>query len=192
VRGRFDLPTVIDTSAILDYHIQTSSVFKDKHISSCSGKYECLNSEQWNWCSELSSGMYCRILIPDDGGSTYLWNVGRQLFCTAVHPRRQFWTSHSPPWELEISQVKLSTLFKCKVKNTQSFTRFWVYKRILNWIFLCVWVLIAVTGYCYEVVSYKASHATATICWSIVLPVWILINPKISSRVLGSGCSRDI
>jgi len=31
-------------------------------------------------------------LIPDDGGSTYLWNVGRQLFYTAVHPRRQFWT----------------------------------------------------------------------------------------------------
>jgi hypothetical protein len=30
------------------------------------------------------------VLIPDDGGSTYLWNVGRQLFYTAVHPRRQF------------------------------------------------------------------------------------------------------
>jgi hypothetical protein len=42
-------------------------------------------------------------LIPDDGGSTYLWNVGRQLFDTALHPRRQFWTSYSPPWELEIS-----------------------------------------------------------------------------------------
>jgi hypothetical protein len=27
----------------------------------------------------------------DVGGSTYLWNVGRQLFYTAVHPRRQFW-----------------------------------------------------------------------------------------------------
>jgi hypothetical protein len=26
-------------------------------------------------------------LIPDDGGSTYLLNVGRQLFYTAVHPR---------------------------------------------------------------------------------------------------------
>jgi hypothetical protein len=32
------------------------------------------------------------VLPPDDGGSTYLWNVGRQLFYTAVHPRRQFWT----------------------------------------------------------------------------------------------------
>jgi hypothetical protein len=35
------------------------------------------------WCSELSSGIYCRVkllssLIPDDGGSTHLWNVGRQ------------------------------------------------------------------------------------------------------------------
>jgi hypothetical protein len=31
-------------------------------------------------------------LIPDDGGSTYLRNVGRQLFYMAVHPRRQLWT----------------------------------------------------------------------------------------------------
>jgi hypothetical protein len=32
------------------------------------------------------------LLIPDDGGSTHLWNVGRQLFYTAVQPRRQLWT----------------------------------------------------------------------------------------------------
>jgi hypothetical protein len=44
---------------------------------------------------------------PDDGGSTYLWNVGRQLFYTAVYPRRQFWTTYSPPWELEISLIAL-------------------------------------------------------------------------------------
>jgi hypothetical protein len=29
-------------------------------------------------------------IIPDDGGSTHLRNVGRQLFYTAVYPRRQF------------------------------------------------------------------------------------------------------
>jgi hypothetical protein len=29
-------------------------------------------------------------IIPADGGSTYLRNVGRQLFYTVVHPRRQF------------------------------------------------------------------------------------------------------
>jgi len=44
---------------------------------------------------------------PDNGGSMYLWNVGRQLFCTAEHPRRQIWTSYSPPWKLEISHVLL-------------------------------------------------------------------------------------
>jgi hypothetical protein len=44
-------------------------------------------------CSELSSGMYCRVK----------W--GRQSSYTAVHPRRQFWTSYSPPCELEISQT---------------------------------------------------------------------------------------
>jgi hypothetical protein len=34
------------------------------------------------------------LLIPDDGGSTHLWNVGRQLFYTVVYPRRQLWTSY--------------------------------------------------------------------------------------------------
>jgi hypothetical protein len=34
-------------------------------------------------------------LIPDDGGSTHLWNVGRQSIYTAVYPRRQLWTSTS-------------------------------------------------------------------------------------------------
>jgi hypothetical protein len=33
------------------------------------------------------------LLIPDDGGSTHLWNVGWQSFYTAVQPRRQLWTS---------------------------------------------------------------------------------------------------
>jgi hypothetical protein len=40
------------------------------------------------------------VFWDDDGGSMYLWNVGRQLFYTALHPRRQFWTSYSPLWEL--------------------------------------------------------------------------------------------
>jgi hypothetical protein len=35
---------------------------------------------------------YTEWLIPDDGGSTHLWNVGRQSFYTAVYPRRQLWT----------------------------------------------------------------------------------------------------
>jgi hypothetical protein len=37
-------------------------------------------------------GFWDVLIIPDDGGSTHLWNVGRQLFYMAVHPRRQFWT----------------------------------------------------------------------------------------------------
>jgi hypothetical protein len=58
---------------------------------------------------ELSSGIYCRVkwlstdvsevrtasIIPLKRRST--------IFYTAVHHRRQFWTSYSPPWELEIS-----------------------------------------------------------------------------------------
>jgi hypothetical protein len=62
--------------------------------------------------------MYCRVLnrmstsvsevraaFPDDGGSTYLCNVGRHsIKNTAVHPRR-FWASYLPPWEVEISNT---------------------------------------------------------------------------------------
>jgi hypothetical protein len=29
---------------------------------------------------------------------------------TAVHPRRQFWTSYSPPWELEISLIVVNKI----------------------------------------------------------------------------------
>jgi hypothetical protein len=37
--------------------------------------------------------LLCKMIVdPDDGGSMHLWNVGRQSFSTAVHPRRQFWT----------------------------------------------------------------------------------------------------
>jgi hypothetical protein len=50
-------------------------------------------------------GTCCLHHQGDDGGSTYLWNVRRRLFYTAVHPRRQIWTSYSPPWELETSHV---------------------------------------------------------------------------------------
>jgi hypothetical protein len=51
----------------------------------------------------LGGGLSC----PEkDRCSTHLWNVGRQSIYTAVQPRRQLWTSYSPPWELEISQVR--------------------------------------------------------------------------------------
>jgi hypothetical protein len=54
-------------------------------------------------------------LIPDDGGSTHLWNVVRQSFYTAVYPRRQLWTSYSPSWELEISRrVPVSKIILCR------------------------------------------------------------------------------
>jgi hypothetical protein len=49
---------------------------------------------------------------PDDGGSTYLRNVDRQLFYTAVHPRIQIWTSFSPPWKLEISLITVAWFHK--------------------------------------------------------------------------------
>jgi hypothetical protein len=49
-------------------------------------------------------------LIPDDEGSTHLWNVGRQSFYTAVHPRRQFWTSNYSLFtdNQNVSQIKFT------------------------------------------------------------------------------------
>jgi hypothetical protein len=73
--------------------------------------------------------LYCAAsgINPDHGGSTYLWNVGRQLFYTAVRPRRQFWTSYSPPWELEISHFICCLLVSCVFSSfslDQSFSIF--------------------------------------------------------------------
>jgi hypothetical protein len=44
----------------------------------------------------------CKIIVDRRFRGTCC--LQHQLFYTAVHPRRQFWTSYSPPWELEISQ----------------------------------------------------------------------------------------
>jgi hypothetical protein len=49
---------------------------------------------------------------PDDGGSTYFWNVGLQLFYTAVHIRRQIWTS------LEIKLSRRIELLKAEQVRT--------------------------------------------------------------------------
>jgi hypothetical protein len=43
---------------------------------------------------------------PDDGGSKLLWNVGQYLpDCTEQYPRRQP-SSHSSPWEHQVSHSK--------------------------------------------------------------------------------------
>jgi hypothetical protein len=47
----------------------------------------------------------CKIIVDRRFRSAYcLHHQGRQSFYTAVHPRRQLWTSYSPPWEPEISR----------------------------------------------------------------------------------------
>jgi hypothetical protein len=53
------------------------------------------------------------ILIPDDGGSTHLWNVSRQSFYTAVYPRRQLWTTnHSVSVRSSFVTARISTYCK--------------------------------------------------------------------------------
>jgi hypothetical protein len=64
----------------------------------------------------------CKITVDRSlrGGSSYLWNVCRQLFYTAVYPRRQIWTSYSPPWELEIWHRQLACSLHCHPQDLLS------------------------------------------------------------------------
>jgi hypothetical protein len=98
----------------------------------------------------------CKMIVDrrfmDDGGSTHLWNVGRQSFYTAVHPRRQFWTSYSPPWELEISGIislnsvnkLMVVMVKCGVlfgARTEFLSTIWTrfgFKSQVFLVFLCL------------------------------------------------------
>jgi hypothetical protein len=52
------------------------------------------------------------------GGSTYLWNVGRQSFYTAVYPRRQLWTSGDFSSDLTLSDFFLWGYYKDTVYST--------------------------------------------------------------------------
>jgi hypothetical protein len=89
--------------------------------------YALLNNYEFDHSNNLSHmkfrfvdrrfrGTCCHHTRPDDGVSTYHWNVGRQLFYTAVYPRRQFWTSYSPPWELEISHTFLTHCVRVSIQ----------------------------------------------------------------------------
>jgi hypothetical protein len=50
----------------------------------------------------------CKIIVGRRFRGAYcLHHRSVDNFYTAVHPRRQFWTSYSPPWELEIAHVLL-------------------------------------------------------------------------------------
>jgi hypothetical protein len=66
----------------------------------------CLYHQGDDWCSTHH---------PDDGGSTHLSNVGvLQWDYKALHPRR-LWSSHSPPWERQISQQRIRWTLICGV-----------------------------------------------------------------------------
>jgi hypothetical protein len=51
-------------------------------------------------------------------------------------------------------------------------------------------VLFQITGYCYWMVSYRASHALRPFSDLLCIPIWVIIIPDSSTRVLCSGCSR--
>jgi hypothetical protein len=90
------------------------------------------------WSSELSSGMYCRvkwlstdvsevraasIIIPDDGGSSNLWNVDRQLIYTELHPRRQFWI---------IMNLLLNFILSCSYVAYLASSTIYYFRRFVN------------------------------------------------------------
>jgi hypothetical protein len=49
--------------------------------------------------------LLCKMIVDRRFRGAYCLHHEWQSFYTAVHPRRQFWTSYSPPWELEISHT---------------------------------------------------------------------------------------
>jgi hypothetical protein len=57
-------------------------------------RFQVLTAASMKFRTVFGDVLPCNIIVNRRfRGSTYLWNVGRQLFYTAVHPRRQFWTS---------------------------------------------------------------------------------------------------
>jgi hypothetical protein len=69
------------------------------------------------WSSDLSSRMYCR---PDYGGSTNLWNVGRQLFYTAVHSSLWWWRQHVFPKRRSTIILHGSTLIALMLEGART------------------------------------------------------------------------
>jgi hypothetical protein len=65
---------------------------RSSSVSTVSVRFQVLTAASMKFRIVFWDVLPCKS-IPDDAGSTYLWNVGRQLFYMAVHPRRQFWTS---------------------------------------------------------------------------------------------------
>jgi hypothetical protein len=92
--------------------------------------------------------LHTAVYIPDDGGSTHLWNVSRQSIYTAVQPRRQLWTSYSPPWELEISHryivVTRSLSMYEQYKQTTQLTK--LTTNIILMLYTCIICLLCFSG----------------------------------------------
>jgi hypothetical protein len=105
---------------------------------------------------------------------------GRQSFYTAVQPRRQLWTSYSPPWELEISRkTKVLEICTCLLDFMPRFSHYLcVFLHLFFAVTLCVdaslwdaWfffcVLTAVCGFFFIVLS-------ATVRCSTIISVYPL------------------
>jgi hypothetical protein len=61
------------------YITEVHELFTNSYLTLCKAR---------NRLRYFENFMVNNSLIPDDGDSTYLWNVGRQLLYTVVHPRR--------------------------------------------------------------------------------------------------------
>jgi len=120
-------PTAVTSCAdVFVYKTEScnKTMFRKKALQAICSMWDFKFSRRQVWCSELSSGLYCRvkwlstdvsevrnasIIIPDDGGSTHLRNVGRQSFYTVVQPRRRVYCVHCSTGYL-VSRRKLTML----------------------------------------------------------------------------------
>jgi hypothetical protein len=100
--------------------------------------------------------------VPDDGGSTYLWNIGRKLFYTAVHPRRQFWTvelsSIRPIWIPVSEEILIClTLWTSCTDPSLHYNRKYKY---INFVNACYEMKTFRTQFAYQYASTKFSYDT--------------------------------
>jgi hypothetical protein len=153
----------------------------------------------WSLCSitlsfvSKTADLSSRNPVPKDRHlQNCFWNMSSVLsvaYCMKIKDKGRFASS----WY----HTKRQALFQTETfsRPPRVYYRSWGMKSGLS---LCKWTpteesenkareLFLHIGYSCGVVSYKASHATATICWHTALPIWVLIIPDPSSRVICSA-----
>jgi hypothetical protein len=107
-------------------------------------RFQVLTAASMKFRIDFWDVLLCKIIVDrcfrDDGCSTYLWNVGRQLFYTAVHPRRQFWkiyfvkSNKKVPWLMYIVIKDYDSIFTSLLLEHFQFFSITVYRISMSYV----------------------------------------------------------